>query len=77
VGAFLVSSELRDGEVKELIVESEKGKPCTVLNPWPSKNLLVFEVTNNKEKPAKVQKEDDKFTFKTRAGKKYRMQQQA
>jgi hypothetical protein len=74
MGAFLVSSELRDGEVKELIVESEKGRSCTVLNPWPGKKLLVFEVTNNEERSVSVQQEGDKFTFETRAGKKYKIQ---
>jgi hypothetical protein len=77
VGAFLVSSELRDGEVKELVVESEKGRSCIVLNPWPGKKLLVFEVTNNEERPVSVQQEGEKFTFETRSGKKYRIQNEA
>jgi hypothetical protein len=33
-GAFLVSSELAGGEVKSVRIVSEKGQPCTVLNPW-------------------------------------------
>jgi hypothetical protein len=33
-GAFLVSSELAGGEIKSVRIVSEKGQPCTVLNPW-------------------------------------------
>jgi alpha-L-fucosidase 2 len=33
-GAFLVSSEMAGGEVKSVQIVSEKGQPCTVLNPW-------------------------------------------
>jgi hypothetical protein len=76
MGAFLVSSELRDGEVKELIVESEKGVACTVLNPWPGKNLLVLEVSNNKEKLVNIQQEGEKYTFETRAEKKYKIKEE-
>lgn len=41
-GAILVSSELRDGEVKSLVLESEKGRECVLQNPWPGREL-VFE----------------------------------
>jgi hypothetical protein len=40
-GAFLVSSELRDGEVKSLVIESEKGRECQLLNPWPGRSLVL------------------------------------
>jgi hypothetical protein len=37
VGAFLVSAELKNGEVTGVRIVSEKGKDCTVLNPWTGK----------------------------------------
>ena len=40
-GAFLVSSELRDGEVKSVLIESEKGRECTLQNPWPGRDLAL------------------------------------
>jgi hypothetical protein len=40
-GAFLVSSELQDGEVKSLVIESEKGRECKLLNPWPGRSLAL------------------------------------
>ena len=33
-GAFLVSAELTGGDVQSIRISSEKGRPCTVLNPW-------------------------------------------
>jgi hypothetical protein len=40
-GAFLVSSELRDGEVRTLLIESEKGRECVLQNPWPDRELTL------------------------------------
>jgi hypothetical protein len=40
-GAFLVTSELRDGEVKSLLIESEKGRECILQNPWPGQQLVL------------------------------------
>ena len=41
VGAFLVSAELKGGVVSGVKIISEKGKPCTVENPWPGKKVRV------------------------------------
>ena len=41
-GAFLISSEIDDGEIKYIIVESEKGKKCNILNPWPEKDIILY-----------------------------------
>ena len=41
-GAFLVASELKDGVVKYVRITSEKGRPCTLLNPWPGKAVDVY-----------------------------------
>ncbi|MEN9675175.1 MAG: hypothetical protein RIS76_1071, partial [Verrucomicrobiota bacterium] len=40
-GAFLVSSELRDGTVVSLLIESEQGGDCVLRNPWPGQELRL------------------------------------
>jgi len=40
-GAFLVSSELRQGRVQYLWIASERGRDCTVVNPWPDEEVVV------------------------------------
>ena len=40
-GAFLVSSEIRGGVVKYVKIQSEKGRHCTIVNPWPGKRVVV------------------------------------
>lgn len=40
-GAFLVSSELRDGTVASLLIESEQGGDCVLRNPWPGQKLRL------------------------------------
>ncbi|OCT15171.1 hypothetical protein A8709_13790 [Paenibacillus pectinilyticus] len=42
VGAFLVSSEYKDGEVQYVIIESEKGRDCQIQNPWPGQAVSVY-----------------------------------
>jgi hypothetical protein len=37
VGAFLVSAELKNGVVTGVKIVSEKGRDCTVQNPWTGK----------------------------------------
>jgi len=41
VGAFLVTSELKNGKVSGVRIVSEKGRDCKVLNPWPGKAVRV------------------------------------
>ena len=41
VGAFLVSAELTNGVVRAVKIRSEKGRACTVQNPWPGKNVQL------------------------------------
>lgn len=40
-GAFLVSSELQDGEVQYVRITSERAKDCTILNPWPGQSVML------------------------------------
>ncbi|HEY2019424.1 MAG TPA: LamG-like jellyroll fold domain-containing protein, partial [Bryobacteraceae bacterium] len=64
-GAFLVSSELTGGEIQSVLVESEKGRPCTLQNPWPGRRLTLVR---NGGKPERLS--GDKITFQTRAGER-------
>ncbi len=41
-GAFLASSALEDGMVQYVILESEKGKECQIMNPWPGEAVVVY-----------------------------------
>lgn len=41
MGAFLVSSSLKQGEVAFVNVFSEKGRPCTFENPWGEASVLL------------------------------------
>lgn len=40
-GAFLVSAELKDGVVRHVEIHSEKGRACTLINPWPGRSVTV------------------------------------
>jgi len=41
-GAFLVSSELKGGEVQQVTIHSERGRDCTLVNPWPGENARLL-----------------------------------
>jgi hypothetical protein len=41
-GAFLVSSELKKGRVSKLSIVSEKGRDCTLENPWPGESIVLY-----------------------------------
>jgi len=41
-GAFLVSAALSGGQVRYASLISEKGRPCTMQNPWPGKAVTIF-----------------------------------
>jgi hypothetical protein len=62
-GALLVSSALKGGEVKYVKIHSEKGRPCTLVNPWPGKSVDVYRGG----KKAETLK-GDRFVMKTEAG---------
>jgi hypothetical protein len=46
-GAFLVSAELKNGEVVNLSIHSEQGRTLNLLNPWNGKKIKVRENNNN------------------------------
>jgi alpha-L-fucosidase 2 len=41
-GAFLVSSEMKNGTVIHVHIFSEKGKPLTLVNPWIGMQVVVY-----------------------------------
>jgi hypothetical protein len=62
-GAFLVSAELNDGQIGGVKITSEKGRDCTVVNPWPGKKVQVFR----NGKPSESI-EGERLTFPTSTG---------
>ncbi|MDQ6479416.1 glycosyl hydrolase family 95 catalytic domain-containing protein [Dyadobacter sp. LHD-138] len=40
-GAFLVSSDLKNGEIRYVTLLSEAGRKCMMDNPWPGKNIQL------------------------------------
>jgi len=46
--AFLVSSELKNGQVQYVTILSEKGRDCKMQNPWPGQ-AVTLERTNGSE----------------------------
>ncbi len=63
VGAFLVSSGYMDGQVQYAVIESEKGRDCTVVNPWPGKTVTLYRDRSKAETLS-----GERFTFKTSEG---------
>jgi hypothetical protein len=62
-GAFLVSSEWSKGRVQALRIESEKGRACTLQNPWPGRGVVLYRNGRKGERLS-----GDTFTFKTIPG---------
>jgi len=62
-GAFLVSAELKSGQVQYVKIHSEKGRPCTLVNPWPGKSVRVIRSGKSAESLS-----GDRFVLKTGGG---------
>jgi len=62
-GAFLVSSAIENGNIRFIILESEKGRNCTILNPWQNKNIILYREGRITETLS-----GDYLSFATRAG---------
>ena len=48
-GAFLVSSEQKEGEIDFVRIVSEKGRTCQLKNPWPSQQVSLTRNQNEFE----------------------------
>ena len=73
-GAYIVSSEMKDGEVKYVDVVSETGKPVVIVSPWDK----VRVVDENENTIAFVEgmtknSEERTIAFKALPGKTYRV----
>lgn len=62
-GAFLVSSSLRDGRVESVRLRSERGRPCTLVNPWPGEEVRL---SRNGKQAERLQGE--RISFRTSVG---------
>jgi hypothetical protein len=68
-GAFLVSSDIKNGRVGQLTILSEKGKDCVLKNPWQGKELRLSRNGRKAEKLA-----GDQVVFHTVAGESISIQ---
>lgn len=59
-GAFLVSSRLSSGTVEYVEITSERGRSCTMQNPWPGQSVTVTRGDGKTEALA-----GERFTFQT------------
>jgi len=59
-GAFLVSSKVMNDNIQFVKIYSEKGRPCTIENPWPGKRVQL--IRNGKKEETS---EGDRMFFKT------------
>jgi len=64
-GEFLVSSAIKDGEVQYVNLLSERGRLCTLVNPWPGK---AVRLTSDKGPQRSLRGE--RFSFPTRVGER-------
>ncbi len=71
VGAFVVSAELKDGIVTGVKIASEKGRPCTVQNPWPGQRVSLI-----RDGKAAESATGERFTFKTAVNETIELQLQ-
>ncbi|MDB5084446.1 MAG: hypothetical protein JWN30_1332 [Bacilli bacterium] len=60
VGAFLVSSELQAGEVQSVMIESERGRVCHIVNPWPDHTVVIYRNGTRAE-----ERTGERFVFPT------------
>ncbi len=61
-GAFLVSAELKGGQVQPVRITSEKGRDCIVLNPWPGRRVRLLRAKGEETL------QGERVTFKTKPG---------
>jgi hypothetical protein len=62
-GAFIVSSAIENGNVRFLIIESEKGRKCIVRNPWVGKKITLYRNGGETETIS-----GDLLSFSTKSG---------
>ncbi len=68
LGAFLVSGRLRGGKIEYVEITSERGRKCTMQNPWPGRHVKVTRSNGMTETVS-----GELFTFDTRVNEKLRL----
>ena len=72
-GAFLVSSEYKNGQVSFVDITSEAGRPCTISNPWSGKSCDVLSAGGGKQAAANARQDGNVIHFDTEKGGRYRI----
>ena len=67
-GAFLVTSRLRGGTVEYVEIRSERGRKCTIQNPWPGRQVTVTRGDGPTETATGA-----RFTLETRVDENLRL----
>jgi hypothetical protein len=67
-GAFLVSGRLRGGKIEYVEITSERGRKCTMQNPWPGRQVKVTRSNGRTETVS-----GELFTFDTGVNEKLRL----
>jgi alpha-L-fucosidase 2 len=68
-GAFLISARLTNGVVSDVKIISEKGMPCTIVNPWPGQTVNVIRNGRNAESLT-----GSRFRLKTKVNETLKLQ---
>lgn len=75
--AFLVDADMSDvGQVTYVNIHSEKGRTCSVLNPWQDENVGMEVYKDGKKVDAEITASNslgDVYTFETEAGADYEL----
>ena len=70
-GAFIVSSEIdKNKGVSFVGIESIKGNPCKLQNPWNSSTIVILNLSTNKKVKHKIS-EEGLILFSTEVSGKY------
>lgn len=67
-GAFLVTAERRNSRTSYVLLESEVGAECSLVNPWPSQEVVVKD---GRGRFVTHRSDDDVISFPTVAGDTY------
>ena len=71
-GAFVVSSKLReDGSIPGILIESQAGNVCTLVNPWKDVKVSVFRIDVERNSVSHKTKENDLIEFRTQPDASY------
>lgn len=71
-GAFIVSASLKNGVIGDIMIKSEKGRPCTILCPWGSGMDII---SNGKNVEAEIMQNNGVaiYTFATKYNGVYQL----